>query len=105
MNLGALTTTEARLAGLIASGHNDREIGARLALDETARERVLAEIYRKLGIHSRTELALMLGTFDKCHPKSGPGQGIVPPWSSPGRPRATPRCSSQVLPHRPESER
>lgn len=61
MNLEQLTATEARVAGLIASGHNDREIGAQLALDERARKRHLSEIYRKLGIRSRTELALMLG--------------------------------------------
>ncbi len=61
MNLEKLTATEARVAGLIASGHNDREISARLALDQPICEHHLTQIYRKLGIHSRTELVLILG--------------------------------------------
>jgi DNA-binding NarL/FixJ family response regulator len=61
VTLQQLTATEARLAGLIASGHNNAEIGTQLALDEPACEHHLSEIYRKLGIHSRTELALLLG--------------------------------------------
>jgi DNA-binding NarL/FixJ family response regulator len=61
VNLEQLTATEARVAGLIASGQNDREISDELALGTHAWELHLSEIYRKLGIHSRTELALLLG--------------------------------------------
>ncbi len=61
MPLEQLTATEARVAGLVASGHNDRVISAELSLDGPAYEHHLAEIYRKLGIRSRTELTLLFG--------------------------------------------
>jgi len=51
------TATEARVAGLAAGGHADHEIAAELRLQPRAFELHLAEVYRKLGVTSRTELA------------------------------------------------
>jgi DNA-binding NarL/FixJ family response regulator len=56
-----LTATEARIAGLLARGYADGEITAELAVRPQKLEQHLAEVYRKLGVRSRTELALLLG--------------------------------------------
>jgi DNA-binding NarL/FixJ family response regulator len=61
VNLEQLTATEARVAGLVAGGHDDREISTQLAIGAGDCARMLSEIYRKLGIGSRTELSLLLG--------------------------------------------
>jgi DNA-binding CsgD family transcriptional regulator len=57
-----LTTTEARVAGLVAGGRTNREIAATLGVPPGAIARHLAGVYRKLGVRSRTELALLLDT-------------------------------------------
>lgn len=54
-----LTLQETRVARLVAEGHTDAEIAQRLsvsAMDVTAD---VADIFRKLGLRSRTELALL----------------------------------------------
>lgn len=56
-----LTATEARVAGLLARGHANAEITAQLAIPEQRLELHLADVYRKLGVRSRTELAFLLG--------------------------------------------
>jgi DNA-binding NarL/FixJ family response regulator len=56
-----LTATEARVAGLVARGYADREIAAELALPPQTLEHDLDSVYRKLGVRSRNELALLLG--------------------------------------------
>jgi len=61
VTLERLTATEARVAGLVACGYADVEIAAELALRPHELERHLAGVYRKLGVGSRTELALLLG--------------------------------------------
>lgn len=60
-----LSATEARLARLIAAGSSDDQIVARLALDQVAIERHLAGVYRKLGVRSRTELAVLMGSQEE----------------------------------------
>ena len=54
------TATEARVAGLVAAGRTNREIAAELALPQQAFARHLGDVYRKLGVRSRTELAALL---------------------------------------------
>jgi DNA-binding CsgD family transcriptional regulator len=61
VNLERLTATEARVAGLVAGGRTNREISAELALGRQALGNHLNEVYRKLGVRSRTELALFFG--------------------------------------------
>lgn len=55
-----LTLREARVARLVADGRTDEEIAARLGFAVTEVAGDLAELYRKLGVRSRTELALLI---------------------------------------------
>jgi DNA-binding NarL/FixJ family response regulator len=61
MTLEGLTATEARIASLLARGWADADVRAALALRPHEVERQLGEVYRKLGVHSRTEIALLFG--------------------------------------------
>jgi DNA-binding CsgD family transcriptional regulator len=55
-----LTATEARVAGLVAEGRTNQEIAEALALRPSSVEGHLMRACEKLGIRSRTELAVML---------------------------------------------
>ena len=55
-----LSLREARVARLIAEGRTDEEIAERLGVTVTEVDADLAELYRKLGVRSRTELALLI---------------------------------------------
>jgi DNA-binding CsgD family transcriptional regulator len=55
-----LTLSEARVARLIAEGRTDEEIAERLGVTVHEVDVDLAELYRKLGVQSRTELALLI---------------------------------------------
>ena len=52
-----LTTTEVRVAELIASGRTNKEAAAELFVSVRAIESTLTKVYAKLGVRSRTELA------------------------------------------------
>jgi DNA-binding CsgD family transcriptional regulator len=47
-----LTDLERQVARLVAWGGSDRDVAEALGIDAEAVERHLADIYRKLGIHS-----------------------------------------------------
>ena len=55
-----LTLSEARVARLVAEGRSDAEIAEHLAITVVDVDAELAEVFRKLGLRSRTELALLL---------------------------------------------
>ncbi len=55
-----LTLSEARVARLIAEGRTDEEIAERLGGTVVEVNSDLAELFRKLGVRSRTELALLI---------------------------------------------
>jgi DNA-binding CsgD family transcriptional regulator len=57
---GALTSTEERVACLVAEGKTNREVAAALYVSERTVEGHLSRIYRKLGVRSRAELARRL---------------------------------------------
>ncbi|HXV35060.1 MAG TPA: helix-turn-helix transcriptional regulator, partial [Gaiellaceae bacterium] len=57
---GELTPTESRIAGLVAEGRKNREIGEMLYLSVATVEAHLTRIYRKLGIRSRSELTRLV---------------------------------------------
>jgi DNA-binding CsgD family transcriptional regulator len=57
----ALTPTERRVAELVAEGHTNKEIAARLFVTVKTVEANLTRVYAKLGLRSRTELARLLG--------------------------------------------
>jgi DNA-binding CsgD family transcriptional regulator len=50
-----LTQREAEVLGLLAAGRSNKEIAAELFLSERTVERHITTIYRKIGVHRRTE--------------------------------------------------
>jgi DNA-binding NarL/FixJ family response regulator len=54
----ALTAAELRVAEAAAAGRTNREIAAALFLSVRTVETHLASVYRKLGLRTRTQLAL-----------------------------------------------
>jgi DNA-binding NarL/FixJ family response regulator len=60
----ALTPSEARIASLVAEGKKNREVATALVLTERTVEAALTQIYRKLEVRSRTELARKLARSD-----------------------------------------
>jgi DNA-binding NarL/FixJ family response regulator len=54
---GELTRSEERVAALVAEGRTNREVAAALFLSERTVESHLSQVYRKLGVRSRAELA------------------------------------------------
>lgn len=54
---GELTPTEQRVAALVAEGKSNKVVAATLAVSVHTVEAALGSIYRKLGVHSRTEMA------------------------------------------------
>ncbi len=54
---GGLTPTERRIAALAAEGRSNKEIATALFITPKTVGTQLSRIYRKLGVHSRTELA------------------------------------------------
>ena len=61
---GELTEAERRIAALVAEGRTNRQVAATLFLTEHSVETALTRVYRKLGVHSRTELARRLAADD-----------------------------------------
>ena len=56
-----LTPAEQRIAELVARGSTNREVAAELVVAVHTVEAALTQVYRKLGVQSRTELALLFG--------------------------------------------
>jgi len=75
--LHRLSLSETRVARLVAAGLSDEEVAKRLAISVVAVSAELAEVLRKLGLRSRTELALLAP------------DGSEPRRRSPGHPGAS----------------
>jgi DNA-binding NarL/FixJ family response regulator len=58
--LGALTPRESEVAELVAAGARNAEIAYRLAMSPATVKTHLTQIYAKLGVRSRTQLAVVL---------------------------------------------
>jgi DNA-binding CsgD family transcriptional regulator len=58
--LDGLTETERRVAALVAQGRTNREVATAMFVTENTVQTHLRHIFRKLGIRSRTELAIWL---------------------------------------------
>jgi DNA-binding CsgD family transcriptional regulator len=56
-----LTAREQAVAALVATGRSNREVGAELYLSTKAIEYHLGNIFAKLGVRSRHQLAARLG--------------------------------------------
>ena len=54
---GELTPTERRVAELVAEGKTNKEVAAILVVADRTVESALTQIYRKLDVRSRTEMA------------------------------------------------
>ena len=50
-----LTARELQVLGLLAEGLSNREIAQRLVISEKTAERHVANVYLKLGVHSRLQ--------------------------------------------------
>jgi len=57
---GSLTSTEERVAELVATGMSNKEVAGELVVSVHTVEATLTSIYRKLDVHSRTEMARKL---------------------------------------------
>lgn len=57
---GALSATESAVARLVASGRTNNEVAETLHLSARTVEWNLSKLYRKLGVRSRTELAMAI---------------------------------------------
>jgi DNA-binding NarL/FixJ family response regulator len=57
--LHRLSLSETRVARLVAEGLSDEEVAERLSISLVTVSAELAEVLRKLGLRSRTELALL----------------------------------------------
>jgi DNA-binding CsgD family transcriptional regulator len=73
MGWASLTETERKVAEIIAEGVTNREAAARLYLSPHTIDYHLRQIFRKLGISSRVELAR--------HVLAQPGQGLAARFS------------------------
>ncbi len=62
--VGELTTTERRIAELVAEGKTNKEVAAILVVADRTIESALTQIYRKLGVRSRTQLPRKLAGTD-----------------------------------------
>jgi DNA-binding CsgD family transcriptional regulator len=53
----ALTPTESRIVALVPAGHTNKEVAAALYLSPKTVEGNLRNVFRKVGVQTRTELA------------------------------------------------
>jgi DNA-binding CsgD family transcriptional regulator len=74
--LAALSDREREVADLVASGATNPEIAARLFLSRKTVEHHVSNALAKLGLHSRTELAAIVGRHG---PRSDGQDGAPPP--------------------------
>jgi DNA-binding CsgD family transcriptional regulator len=67
----SLTSAELRIVDAVSRGLSNREVARRLFVSQNTVESHLKHIYPKLGIHSRTQLALMVATRGEPAPAKG----------------------------------
>lgn len=77
--LRRLSLREARVARLVAEGFSDEQVAERLGIGVVDVSAELAEVFRKLGLRSRTELALLApesgGPIEPGREMGVPGSG------------------------------
>lgn len=70
-----LSLREARVARLVAEGLSDEQVAERLGIGVVDVSAELAEVFRKLGLRSRTELALLAPDGPAAAPMEDQGNG------------------------------
>jgi len=70
-----LSLREARVARLVAEGLSDEQVADRLGIGVVDVSADLAEVFRKLGLRSRTELALLTPDAPATTPSEAEGDG------------------------------
>jgi DNA-binding NarL/FixJ family response regulator len=60
-----LTTTERRVAGLIARGRTYKDVASELGVSPATVRNQVHSIYQKLKVNSKFELARLLGALDR----------------------------------------
>jgi DNA-binding NarL/FixJ family response regulator len=60
--LAALTPREHEIVALVAAGRSNKQVGAALHLSAKTIENSLSQIYGKLGVRSRVELAALVAS-------------------------------------------
>jgi DNA-binding CsgD family transcriptional regulator len=88
-----LTLGEARVARLIAEGRSDEEIAEHLRVRVVEVEADLAALYHKLGVRSRTELALLIAPSSP--PAGASANANRAAADGPGSSESTPRGHSE----------
>jgi DNA-binding CsgD family transcriptional regulator len=71
--LRRLSLREARVARLVAEGLSDEQVGERLGIAVADVRADLADVFRKLGLRSRTELALLAPDGENSPPNGDAG--------------------------------
>jgi DNA-binding CsgD family transcriptional regulator len=66
-----LTPREEQVARLVASGASNKDVAGTLYVNAKTVEYHLANVYRKLGVRTRTELALLWQDGDRADPVAG----------------------------------
>jgi ATP/maltotriose-dependent transcriptional regulator MalT len=84
-----LTTREAAVLGLVASGVTNRDIAAALHLSERTVARHLSNIFTKIGVATRTAAAAFAYEHDLAQP--APSKNVADPTAARGARRAAPR--------------
>jgi DNA-binding CsgD family transcriptional regulator len=91
--LDTLTKGERRVVALVARGWTNDEVAHELTLRTKTVEWTLTNVYRKLGLRSRTELAVEVARLDRrSNPGVSPGRAheVEPVSSTASERRATP---------------
>ena len=85
------------MAMAVAEGATNKQVAAGLFLSPKTIDFHLGRVYRKLGIHSRTELAALVAKGALGDPPDGPSGELEPPPRElmPAARRLPPRCSSR----------
>ncbi|UJW30742.1 LuxR C-terminal-related transcriptional regulator [Saccharothrix sp. AJ9571] len=76
-DLPSLTPQQTQISLLVAGGKTNREIARRLVISHRTVDHHLRNIYTKLGVRSRVELAAMLAKRATAPPGDGTGPGSV----------------------------
>ncbi|RCV52162.1 ATP-binding protein [Marinitenerispora sediminis] len=94
-----LTPREREISGLVGAGLSNREIGARLGISQATAARHIANIFGKLDISARTQLAEWAARLESARRGTGRDRAIPPVHPGPARENAE-DCGVPLAPRR-----